>query len=99
MVYQECGDLVALNLRGTSLVENGKAYPVKSSKSVFSAGPDISIARLRQRNHRVMREAVTVLPDVMGVLGDRFGWIDGRKRHFRHAQNTQETGQEAREKF
>jgi len=61
---------------GVALVEDGELHAVETDEAAFRPQPQVSVARLRDRLDRVLREAVLRLPDLERVLGDGLARIE-----------------------
>jgi peroxiredoxin/uncharacterized protein YndB with AHSA1/START domain len=77
LVFDQRLDAVAEERGRVPGVERSEAHAVEAADSAVGPQPEVAVARLQDRGHRVLRQVVGGGPGVDVVLGERLGGIEG----------------------
>src|SRR5262245_14396100 len=78
-------------------VEDGEADAVKAGQTAFRADLEIAVTRLCDDAHRVLREAVLVLPDCMAVLCESLVGVESHPLMVLYKQDRPQKGRHKRD--
>jgi len=78
-ILKQTGDAVALQTRRARAVEDREAHAVEPHQAAVSAQPEIAVARLQHRRHRVVRQSIFRFPGTRKIMRQRGGFRAARR--------------------